>query len=133
MPLPETQRILEQARELGRALAGHPHVRAWHEASRAVQEDSQARQLLEDYHRQIEHIRKLEAEIKPVEVADKRKLADLQAQVAGHELIKRMMAAEADYVTLLRQVNQTIAAAMGPAPAPAAGAGSPAGQTDTKG
>ena len=131
MPLPETQRILEQARELGRALADHPHVRAWHEASRAVQEDSQARQLLEEYHKQVEHIRKLEAEVKPVEVADKRKLADLQAQVAGHELIKRMMAAEADYVTLLRQVNQAIAAAMGPAPqSGAAGSASP---SDAKG
>ena len=104
-----TQKLLEQAKALGEAIAAHPSVQAWRQAANAVAADADTRKLLGEYRQHAEHLRQLEAEMKPVEVADKHKLADLQSQVAGNALIKQMMAAETDYVSLMNRINQAMA------------------------
>ena len=104
-----TQKLLDQARALGEAIAAHPSVQAWRQAANAVAGDADTRTLLGEYQHQAERLRQLEAQMKPVEVADKRKLAELQDQVAGNTLIKQMMAAETDYVSLMNRINQAMA------------------------
>ncbi len=104
-----TQKLIDQARALGEAIAAHPSVQAWRQAANAVAGDADTRQLLGAYQQHAEHLRQLEAQMKPVEVADKHKLADLQNQVAGNALIKQMMAAETEYVSLMNRINQAMA------------------------
>lgn len=104
----DLQELLTKARVLGEALAGHPRVRAHYEAQRAVRDDAAAQKLLQDYQTQLNHIRRLEAERKPVEVADKHKLRDLEARMAGHEAFKNLMRTQADQVEIMAHVNRAI-------------------------
>ena len=104
----DVQELLNKARSLGVALAGHPRVRAHYEAQRAVRADPEAQKLLQDYQAQLNHIRRLEAARKPIEVADKRKLRDLEARMAGHEALKTLMRTQADQVEIMAQVNRAI-------------------------
>lgn len=110
--------VLTQARALGEALAGHPLARAYHEAQQAVQTDASAQQLLREYQDHLARLRQLEEEQKPIEVADKQKLRDLETRVAAHEALKRVMRTQADYMALLNQVNREIEAPIDSAPAP---------------
>jgi len=104
----DIQELLEKARALGDALVNHPTVRAHHEAQRAVRTDAAAQTLLREYQAQLNRLRELEAQQRPVEVADKHKLKTLETQMAGHETLKRLMRTQADYVALMAQVNSAI-------------------------
>lgn len=100
--------LLARAHALGEALAAHPMVRAYHAARQAARADDGAQKLLQDYQAQLDRIRQLEAARQPVEVADKHRLRDLEAQVAGHAALKTLMRAQADYVELMARVNRAI-------------------------
>jgi len=102
--------LLAKARDLGAALAAHPHVTTYYAAQRAVGADAAAQKLLQDYHQHLNHIGQLEAERKPVEVADKHKVHELENQIAGQATLKSLMRAQADYVALMNQVNQAMEA-----------------------
>ncbi|MEW6249590.1 MAG: YlbF family regulator [Planctomycetota bacterium] len=118
----DTQELLTRAHALGEALAAHPMVQAHFEAQRALQADAAAQQLLRDYQQHLARIRQLEAEQKPIEVADKHKLRDLEQRLAGHATLKALMRSQADYVALWSQVDQAIhapLAALSPGESPA--------------
>jgi cell fate (sporulation/competence/biofilm development) regulator YlbF (YheA/YmcA/DUF963 family) len=108
------EEILGQARRLGKLIAQHSRTRAMQQASAALRADADARSLLDEHHRQAEHIRRLESEGRPIEVADKHKLADLEIKVAANPLIMKLMKAQADYVELMQAVNSAIGSQMGP-------------------
>ncbi len=102
------QDLLTKARALGTALAAHPIVQAHRDAQRSVRADAAAQQLLQDYQMQLQRLRELEAQLKPIEVADKQKLKNLEGQIAGQESLKALMRTQADYVALMTQVNREI-------------------------
>ena len=104
----DIQDLLTKARALGQALAAHPVVKTHHAAQQAVHADAAAQKLLTNYQMQLNHVRDLEAQLKPVEVADKQKLKTLEAQIAGQESLKLLMRTQADYVALMAQVNREI-------------------------
>jgi len=117
----DDQDLLGKATALGQALASHPRVREHYAAQRGVREDAAAQQLLRDYQTHLNHIHQLEAEQKPIEVADKQKLKDFETQMAGNEALKALMRTQANYVALMAQVNQAMEAPLaglrGPEPA----------------
>jgi cell fate (sporulation/competence/biofilm development) regulator YlbF (YheA/YmcA/DUF963 family) len=113
-----TTELLQKARELGEAIARHERVRAYVAAQAAVRKDQQAQTLLRDYARQMDHLHELETSRKPIEVADKHKAAELEAQIAGHPLLKELMRVQADYVELMNQINHAMSAPLTPPPAP---------------
>jgi cell fate (sporulation/competence/biofilm development) regulator YlbF (YheA/YmcA/DUF963 family) len=104
--------VLSKARLLGEALAAHPRVQAMHAAQRSVHADQAAQALLKQYQEHAAAIRRREAEGKPIEPADKRKLAELESGMAGNEALKRMMRAQADYLDLMNQVHETMDGAL---------------------
>jgi cell fate (sporulation/competence/biofilm development) regulator YlbF (YheA/YmcA/DUF963 family) len=106
--MPDIQDLLSKAGALGTALAAHPTVQAHYQAQRAVRADTAAQKLLQDYQTQLSRIRQLEAELKPIEVADKQKLKALEGQMAGQESLKALMRTQADYIALMSQVNNAI-------------------------
>lgn len=102
--------LLDKARALGDALAAHDVPRAYHAAQQAARRDSGAQTLMRDYHAQINHIRDMEAQQRPIEVADKQKLKDLEQRMATSDVLRQLMRAQADYVALMNQVNEVMEA-----------------------
>ena len=104
----DIQDLLARAQTLGEALAAHPTIRAYYAAQRAARTDAQAQQMMRDYNAQLERVRQLEAELKPVEVADKQQLKSLEGEMAGNEALKVLMRTQADFVALMAQINGAI-------------------------
>jgi cell fate (sporulation/competence/biofilm development) regulator YlbF (YheA/YmcA/DUF963 family) len=100
--------IIAHATELGKKIAAHPRTAAFLKAARAVAEDREAQGLLRAFQDQAEHMHELEASGKPIEVADKRKLADSEAAVAANARLKDMMKYQADYMELMNRVNNAL-------------------------
>jgi cell fate (sporulation/competence/biofilm development) regulator YlbF (YheA/YmcA/DUF963 family) len=100
--------IIAHARELGKKIAAHPRCAKFMDAVRAVAQDKEAQQLLRDYQDQTRKIQELEASGKPIEVADKRQLADFQARVASSEKLKVMLKHQADYLEMMNGINGAI-------------------------
>lgn len=106
--MPDFQDLVDQARRLGEAIAGHATVKSYFAARQAVQDDKEAQTLLADYTKHMERIQQLEREQKPIEVADKRQVADFESQIASNDPLKQLMRTQADYVALMNQVNQAM-------------------------
>ena len=104
----EVRNLLDQARALGEAIAGHPLVQAFTAARAQVEKDTEAQQLLKAYEDQARRVRRLEAEQKPIEVADKHKLAECEQKMASNEALKELMRRQADYLALMNQVNRAM-------------------------
>jgi len=106
----DIRELLDQARALGKALAQHPHIRAFTAAQARARADAEARQLLESYRQHTEKVRALELQRKPIEPEDKRKLVEYEQKIASHPALKELMRAQADYVALMNQINRAIEA-----------------------
>ncbi|MFQ5413793.1 MAG: YlbF family regulator [Phycisphaerae bacterium] len=100
--------ILDLAGRLGKRLRDDERVRTMRDAGAALDASAVDRQLLKDYEDQQQKIHDLETAGKPVEPADKRRLADLHAQVASSAVIKAALKAQADYAALMNTVSQRI-------------------------
>lgn len=100
--------IIADARSLGKKIAAHPRMTAFMAAARAVSEDKEAQETLKAYQTQMERIQELESTGKPIEVADKRKLADCEAAVAGNDKLKEMMKRQTDYMEMMHRINNAI-------------------------
>ena len=105
----QTDQIINQASELGKLIANSPAGKALLKARQELQADQQAHKMLEDYQDQMQRIAQLEKDTKPVEPEDKRKLIELQQQVASHSTLKLWIKAQADFSQLMYKVNQAIA------------------------
>ncbi len=108
--MPEIEDLVKKATELGKALAAHPAVLAHFAAQRAVRQNEETQKLLQDHHAQLDRIRQLEAEQKPVEVSDKHQLKDCESQMASNEALKTLMRTQADYMAVMTRVNQAMEA-----------------------
>ncbi len=104
----DVQNLVAQAQALGAALVAHPTVRAYYEAQRGVRTDGGAQQLLREYESHVERLHRLEAEQKPIEVADKHRLREMETNLAGNALLKTLMRTQADYAALMAQINRAI-------------------------
>jgi len=104
---------LELAERLGKAIADSPQAAALRAAREEMKKDAQAGQLLNDFRQHADKIAKLEGENKPVEVADKHKLRDLQGKLAASATFKKFTAAQIEYIDLMRKVNQAIESQLG--------------------
>jgi cell fate (sporulation/competence/biofilm development) regulator YlbF (YheA/YmcA/DUF963 family) len=102
------EQIIELARQLGAMLTENERVSDFQSASRIVAEDEAAQKLLKDFQEQSDKIRQFEQEVKPIEVDDKRRLADLEREVASNGPIKALLRAQTDYLELMHKVNEAI-------------------------
>ena len=102
--------VLNAATKLGGALAGSDRFAALKAAEQAVEADETAQQLTTDLHAQSRKIADLEANLKPVEVADKREMQRIQQAVASNDALKQFAAAQADWAELMTKVNEAIQA-----------------------
>lgn len=108
------EEILRMARELGEAIAKHPHYLALRRAEEAAGADQEAKTLVEQFNNQQERIVRLTQEKKPIEAEDKRAFADLQQKVMSNDLLKRLQAAQVDFRYLMDTINRAIREAIEP-------------------
>jgi len=106
--MPEADALLDQARLLGKAIAAHPRIRAYDEAQRALQNDADARKLLDEYQQAVRRIHELEAQRKPIEPEDKRRLADCEQRMASNEALQTFVRTQVDYLDLMHRINQAM-------------------------
>lgn len=103
-----TQDILDQAKQLGDLLAEHDAAKAMESAVKALQSDTASQRALADLNRYGASLEEKAAQGKPIEVADKRKLEELQQAVVLNPLLAQFQRAQMDYSDLLRQVDDAI-------------------------
>ena len=70
-----TQEILDAAAELGKLIATHPAAVKFEDTIKKLQDDVEAQRLMTDLNRHMESLQEKEANGKPIEVADKKKLS----------------------------------------------------------
>ncbi|MCH8147669.1 MAG: YlbF family regulator [Planctomycetes bacterium] len=100
--------ILELATKLGKMMAADPRAVAMATARNGLEESRPDRQLLNEYESQQQKLAGLEAEGKPLEPEDKRRLADLHAKVASSDVIKAVIKAQTGYVEMMSAVSRRI-------------------------
>lgn len=127
-----TQEILDQANALGELLAEHDAAKAMESAIKALQGDTASQRALADLNRHGAALEEKAAQGQAIEVADKRKLEELQQAVVLNPLLANFQRAQMDYTDLLRQVDDAItgrseaeAQAQAQAQAPAGGGPGP--------
>jgi len=103
-----TQQIIEAAEALGKLISSHDTASRFQDASQKLRENVEAQRLLNDFNRQVMTISQKEAEGKPIEVDDKRKLEQLQKQVIHNALLRDFQTAQMDYVDLMRKIDAAI-------------------------
>jgi len=104
------EEILRLAERLGKAIADSPQADRLRNARRALAEKKDIEETLEAYRRQADRIAKLKAENSPIEVEDKRRIAELEDKLAASEVFKEFTAAQVEYIDLMRKVNEILAA-----------------------
>ena len=105
--------VLRLAENLGDHIATHERYRAVRAAEQAVEADQEITEALQAFETQREKISRLEAERKPVEVADKHEMQRLAGIVHGSPKLQTLAKAQADYMELMNRINQTIRGRLG--------------------
>ena len=103
-----TLEIIDKAQELGKLLGQHEAVTQLESVLKSFQEDVESQRSFNDYQHQIAKIGQKEAEGQPIEVEEKRKLADLQNDVIQNPILREMQVKQMDYLDLMRQVDEAI-------------------------
>ncbi|MBN1436689.1 MAG: YlbF family regulator [Sedimentisphaerales bacterium] len=101
-------KLIELSRRLGRQIAAHERTVLMQNAQKALQEDPDARKLVEDFQKQAEKIHKLEQENKPIEVADKHQLEAYENQMSSNDKVREFSRRQADYVEMMRKIWDAI-------------------------
>lgn len=117
----EYDELLSQAKVLGEQILKQPRVAAFFDAVRKMEADATAHGLLTDYQTKMDALHQKQMEGKPIEVADKRALSDVEGKIAAHPLIKDYMRTQADYVEMMDKIRAAMEAPL------AAAAGGPSG------
>ena len=105
--------IIQLAGRLGALIAGHERFLRLRRVENAVQADAEAREALDKLEQQRQKVAELEANLKPVEPEDKRELERLAGAVRSCGKLQELLRAQADYLELMRKVNEAIRAHLG--------------------
>ncbi|MFQ5411990.1 MAG: YlbF family regulator [Phycisphaerae bacterium] len=100
--------IIADARLLGKKIAEHPRMKTFMSAAKAVAENEEAQGILKHFQDMTEKLRGLEQNNQPIEPEDKKALIESEAKFAGNDLLKKMISAQADYLEMMKRVNDAM-------------------------
>ncbi|XAM01698.1 YlbF family regulator [Phycisphaeraceae bacterium D3-23] len=118
-----TEEILKQAAELGDLLAEHEASKSMESAVTALQNDPASQQALTELNQYAAGLEAKAAQGKPIEVADKRKMEELQQAVVLNPLMANFQRSQMAYVDLMRKIDDAITGRPADEAAGAAGPG----------
>jgi cell fate (sporulation/competence/biofilm development) regulator YlbF (YheA/YmcA/DUF963 family) len=104
--------ITQLAQKLGEAISQSPQALALRGAKKQLDAQPEVKKLMEDLRRQSQRVDELERAKKPVEVEDKHKLQETNDKLVANEVFKKYMAAQVEYVDLMRKVNGALGKAI---------------------
>jgi cell fate (sporulation/competence/biofilm development) regulator YlbF (YheA/YmcA/DUF963 family) len=105
--------IKELAEKLGQAIANTSAAADLRRLRGELESQPEITKTLQEFNEHSEKLAQLEAENKPIEVDDKRKLQELHNQLVSSDLFKRYTTAQMEYVDLMRKVSDTIRTQLG--------------------
>jgi cell fate (sporulation/competence/biofilm development) regulator YlbF (YheA/YmcA/DUF963 family) len=108
----DTQEILKAAGSLGGLIATHPTVATYRETIRQLDLDVGAKTLLQQYEQLIEVLSMKEAQMQPIEIAEKKQFEQLQQSIMMNATLKKFAQVQQDYMELMKTVQETINAGM---------------------
>jgi cell fate (sporulation/competence/biofilm development) regulator YlbF (YheA/YmcA/DUF963 family) len=125
--MPDTNDILAAAGSLGALIATHPTVQTYKETIRQLDLDVGAKTLLQQYEQLIEQLSMKEAQMQPIEVAEKKQFEQLQQAIMLNPTLKKFATVQGEYMDLMKKVQESINDGMsGKLPAAQPGAAAPA-------
>src|SRR3954468_20104220 len=104
----DTAQILAEADKLGQLVAQHPAVEKYKAAQKAVTEDPDASRSMADFERQYETLMRQEASGMPITDAQRQQLESVQSRIVSNIKVKALNMAQAEFIDLLRKVNQAV-------------------------
>src|ERR1043165_3972415 len=118
----DTQEVLGAASNLGALIATTPIVSSYKEILRQLDLDVGAKQLLQQYEQLIEMLSAKEAQMQPIEVAEKKQFEQLQQSIMMNPMLKKFATVQGEYMDLMKKVQESINGGMtGQIPAAPAG------------
>ncbi len=115
----DTQEIFGAARNLGSLVATHPTVVSYKETIRQLDLDVGAKALLQQYEQLIEVLSMKEAQMQPIEVAEKKQFEQLQQSITMNPMLKKFAVVQGEYMEFMKQVQEAINGGMSGTAAPA--------------
>ena len=100
--------IMDLARDLGKAMAQSNQAAKLRAARAELGKHPDLLQTMQTYEEQADKMAQAEAENKPIEVEDKRRLEALHGKLVGSDVFKRYTSAQVEYIDLLRRVNEAL-------------------------
>ena len=104
----DTNDVMTQATHLGQLIGAHPAVQQYRELTRQLDLDITARNLVGQFEQLMETLSMKEQNMQPIEIAEKQQAERLQQSIALHPLLKKMMIAQAEYMDLMKKVQEHI-------------------------
>ncbi len=108
------EEILELASKLSEAIANNNRYKMFKETEEQLTKDDVAKEISEKLEKQSKKIYELEKNSQPIEVEDKKKLRQIKEEVASNPSIQKFLKAQADYIELMKRVNERIKAKLMP-------------------
>lgn len=108
------EKVLSLAAKLGQEIRMSGRYQKLREAESKVLSDPEARRIQDVLEKQLQKIRSLEEQMKPIEVADKQELSRLQQQARSSPKLQELLKVQADYFEMMNKVNNTILMALAP-------------------
>ncbi len=104
----DLQEILTAANNLGALISKHATVNSYKETIRQLELDVGAKTLLQQYEQLIEVLSMKEAQMQPIEVAEKKQFEQLQQSITMNPTLKKFAAVQGEYMDLMKKVQETI-------------------------
>ena len=102
------ERLIELARQLGKRIAAHERTALLKQAQKAVNDDPDAGEIIQNYQNQAQKIRQLELDKKPIEVADKHLLSELETKIGTHPKLTELTKRQVNFVEMMQKVKTAI-------------------------
>jgi cell fate (sporulation/competence/biofilm development) regulator YlbF (YheA/YmcA/DUF963 family) len=102
------EEILKKANELGLMIKGTEISARFEEISKKIENDKEAKNLLEDYVKVTQEFQEKESEGRPIEIEEKKKIQELSEKVSQNQLIKEFIATQTYFYNMMIQIQNAI-------------------------
>ncbi len=102
------EEILKKANELGLMIKGSDLSVRFEEISKKIDNDKEAKSLLEEYAKATQEFQEKESSGRPIEVEEKKKITELSEKVSQNQLIKEFIATQTYFYNMMIQIQNTI-------------------------
>lgn len=109
-------KVIEAANTLGHLLRQNEIVKRYQSLAEQIENDTEAREMLEELGQVADELRAKEQSGGVIEVDEKKRMRELEEKIQAHPLISDFIATQSYYMSLMSQVNQSIAEPQGEPP-----------------